>query len=185
MTEASHETAVDWGIESAQLPERIEGWRVLEIGGGSSEKVLAARGAAEVVALDEPTEALLENGGTFELVHHRAELETALHPLAIGAWLWRLVAPDGILVLGAPVLAEAAHSQYADFQRLDHPARPPWRWVSGRLALRWMVENSGFDVGGWLGERPGSNDGERIVYLQATRVDRLPALDLTRQPLGR
>jgi len=184
MTKPSDKTTLPWGLEAAQLPERLEGWRVLEVGVAEPSLDFAARGAAAVELCEQPAESVREKGETFDLLHCSAGQASELHPLAIGAWCWWLLAPGGTLVHGSTALADPELSQYAEFQRVEG-SEQRWRWLPGRLTTRWMVENSGFDVDSWLGERPGSNEGEIDTYLQATRVARPPALDLSRQPLGR
>jgi hypothetical protein len=180
MMTTSRNRGTDWGISSADLPDRIEGWRVLEVGGDGEDR-FTELGASEFVACEQPAEAINAEGGAFQLAHFSADLETELHPLSVYAWLWHLLAPDATLVVGSRVLADPAHSQYADFAPAESGAGH--RWIPGKLTLRWMVENSGFDVRRWLGERD-EQPGRASAYLQAVRVDRVPALDLTRQPLS-
>jgi hypothetical protein len=184
MTAMDPHSADIWGVEGAQLPESLDGWRVLEIGAGPGEQAYAARGAAETVICDEPSESLQAEPGQFDLIHCSVAVATELHPLAVGAWLWRLGAPDCTLVYGGVALADPELTAMAKLERESGNAERRWRWLPGRMALRWMVENSGFDVDRWIGERPGT-EGQVQLYLQARRVDRLPGLDLNRQPLGR
>jgi hypothetical protein len=145
-----------WGIEGAQLPESLDGWRVLEIGAGLGEQAYGARGAAETVICPEPSESLQAEPGRFDLIHCSAAIETELHPLAVGAWLWRLGAPSCKLVYGGVALADPELTAMAKLERESGNPECRWRWLPGRMALRWMVENSGFDVDRWIGERPGA-----------------------------
>jgi hypothetical protein len=174
-TQTEHPTAR--ALSFAQLPNRIDGWRVLEIGGSAAgEEYLTGIGASEFLALDEPSEKADLGDGDFDLAICSSDLETDLHPLAVFAWLRKALGPEGILVAGSTILPDPTLSHYARFDA--------GRWTPGRLALRWMVEVSGFDVLDWLGGREEDPLSER-AYLQAMACDRPPALDLARQPLGR
>jgi hypothetical protein len=180
MTAHSADTPAGWAVAAAELPERLDGWRVLEIGGDSGGELFRERGAAEFVSCAQPSE---DPGfdGPFNLVHCSSALETDLHPLSIFAWVWMQTVPGSVLLAGMEVLTRPAHSQFARYLPAAESAAGVARWVPGRLALRWMVEVSGFD-GDWLGERPGT---AAEGYVQAARTERPPALDLFRQPLGR
>ncbi len=184
MSESSQPQPQPW-IAGASLPERIEGWRVLEIGGDGGEAHFGGLGAAEVVAVTEPSETAVPGDAGFDLVHCGAALDSELHPLSTYAWIWRLLKPGGTLVAGSRVLAGSEHSQYTRFLSAAENGSGRPRWLPGRLALRWMVEVSGFDFDRWLAGPERGSDGESIAYLQAQRVERPPALDLDRQPLGR
>jgi hypothetical protein len=167
-----------------RLPERIDGWRVLTVGGeDGAADAFEARGAAEVVVCAEPSERFQADAGSFDLLHY-AELESDLQPLSLYAWLWLLTAPGSLLLLEAAVMPEEASSQYARFVPAGGSPTGRAHWVPGRLTLRWMVENSGFDVQGWLPDFPIGPD-RTGVRLQAVRVERSPARDLDRHPLGR
>jgi hypothetical protein len=167
-----------------RLPERIDGWRVLAVGGsGGAADALDARGAAEVVVCAEPSELLRADGRSFDLVHC-AESGGALQPMSLYAWLWQVTAPGSLLLLEAAVLPGAASSKYARFVPAGESPTGRSRWLPGRLALRWMVETSGFDVQGWLHDLPGVSD-LAVARLQAVRVERSPARDLDRHPLDR
>jgi len=167
----------------ARLPRRIDGWKVLVVGGEAGlAAAFEARGAAEVALCAEPSEQLRADAGSFDLAYC-AELESDLHPLSLYAWLWQVTAPGSLLLLEAAVLPDEASSQYARFDPAGGSPTGP-RWVPGRLTLKWMVENSGFDVQGWLSDPPAA-PGRCGVRLQAVRVERSPARDLDQHPLGR
>ena len=168
----------------ARLPGRIDGWRVLSVGGeGAVADAFGTRGAGEVVVCAEPSEQLRADVRSFDLVHC-AELGSDLQPMSLYAWLWQVTAPGSLLLLEAAVMGDAADSQYARFIPVTaSPAGRP-HWVPGRLTLRWMVENSGFNVQGWLPGFPSGPD-RAGVRLQAVRVERPPARDLDQHPLGR
>lgn len=171
-------------LSFALLPDRIDGWRVLSIGAGNAgEDYLAGLGAAERVALDEPSEDAGLEAGSFDLAICGSELETDAHPIAAYTWLRRALKPEGILIAGSGVLADPTKSQYARFVPAGGTGEAS-RWLPGRLAFRWMVEVSGFDVSGWLGDA-GDTGHDNPLYLQAKATDRLPPLDLDRQPISR
>jgi len=168
----------------ARLPERIDGWRVLAVGGqNGAADAFDARGAGEIVVCAEPSEGLRADFRSFDLVHC-TDSESDLQPMSLYAWLWQVTAPGSLLLLEAAVLDDAASSQYARFVPAGESPTGRSRWVPGRLALRWMVENSGFDVQGWLPDSPGVSP-LAVGRLQAVRVERSPARDLDRHPLGR
>ena len=172
-------------LAAAALPDRMDSWRVLTVGGtDEAEQLLEVRDVGEFVSCEAPTEDLFEDGRTFELIHLAEGLDGELHPLAVGAWAWRLTAPGAIIVVEGTVLDDSSMSQYAEFTN-SPDGDDRWSWVPGRLTFRWMIENSGFDFEDWLEVGGDAAIGCRAMAFQARRVDRLPGLDLWRQPLGR
>jgi hypothetical protein len=166
-----------WGIAAARLPDSLAGWKVLELGGtGRGRDALIQRGAATVHSCERLEE--LADRRRFDLVHYPATAKTASHPLAVLASLWHAIAPAGTLLLGSRALDDPALSQYAHCEPPTVDADDRQQWIPGRLALRWMVEVSGFEVQHWLGERRlGSHHPVTVTtYLQAVRTDREPAL---------
>jgi hypothetical protein len=176
-------TTKSWGLAAADLPERLDRWRVLEIGAAPPEGLLDERGIKDLITVPWPTEEDADRG-PFQLAHLTAGLDGELHPLSVGAWLWGRLLAGGTLVLEATVLADPAQTAFAEFVVAPSGSDQRWRWLPGRLALRWMIENSGFDDVVWLGERNGKEPETIEVCLQATRGERGPAVDLTRQPLA-
>jgi hypothetical protein len=181
----ANENPTERALSFARLPDSLDGWRVLAIGGGDPGRgYLTGIGADEYVALDQPTpDPELETGG-FDLVICGSSLETDVHPLSLFAWMRRAIKPEGALVAGSRVLSDPTKSQYARYV----PAAAMGvhsRWLPGRLAFRWMVEVSGFDVDGWLAGVGQKGESEEQAYLQARPADRAPVLDLDRQPLHR
>lgn len=173
---------------TARLVERIDGWRVLVLGENGEAAADAFRdlGAAEVAVHTEPSEQL-RDGRSFDLVHC-ALVTHDLQPLSLYALLWQLTAPGSLLLLEAAVFEDVDSSGYARFVPAGESPTGRSRWLPGRLALRWMVECSGFDVQGWLAELPAERGVEpeaALAQLQAVRADRPPAHDLDRHPLGR
>ena len=179
---AGYEHPIERALSFAQLPDSLEGWRVLEVGEvGDSRDYLEGLGAAEFVAVEDASEGAALGDSGFDLVICGSEAGGGIHPLGLYAWLRGAIRPNGVLVAGSRVIPDPKLSQYARFL----PAKPPQpsRWIPGRLAFRWMVEVSGFELTDWLGD-PGS-DLATEAHLQAKAVERAPALDLERQPLRR
>jgi hypothetical protein len=173
----------DSALAVARLPESLKGWRVLEVGSGTAEAALDKRGVEEIVTVPWPSEDIADPG-PYNLSYLAAGLDGELHPLSVGAWLWWRLHTGGTLVLDGTVLSDPEETAFADFIIDPDGSDQRWRWVPGRLALRWMIENSGFDEVAWLGEHPGQAPGTVEVSLQAVRGERGPAVDLTRQPLA-
>lgn len=136
-------------VLSQELPAELDRARLLEVAEGD-----AVEGGA----------------ASFDFVLCRDALRSSPHPLALLAELRRLAAPEGVLLLEAETDPESAHSGYARFS----PATGSGvGWIPGRLALRWMVEVSGFDVERWLGEPAAAADSR--ARLRAVRAEREPA----------
>lgn len=185
---ATRERAPELTSLTARLAERIDGWRVLVLGeqGEAAAEVFHDLGAAEVAVHTDPSERLVD-GRSFDLVHC-AVATGDLQPLSLYALLWQLTAPGSLLLLEATVLDDTESSCYARFVPAGESPTGRSRWLPGRLALRWMVETSGFDLQGWLAEPPPDRRSDldlARVQLQAVRVERPPAHDLDRHPLGR
>ena len=179
-TESQH--PIERALSLAQLPERLEGWRVLAVGDvGAARTHLEELGATGFTVLEEPSEGADLGEGGFDLALCGSEAGGGIHPLSLYTWLRQALTDKGILVAGSRVLPDPKLSQYARFVPGAAPASA--RWVPGRLAFRWMVEVSAFDLVTWLDDGDGATETQ--AYLQARAVEREPALDLARQPLGR
>jgi tRNA (mo5U34)-methyltransferase len=192
-----------WAELGAEFPGALAGQRVADIGcnAGYDAFMFSLRGAEYVLAC-EPyefieqarfLESIYETGtdfqrigwqeldperhGQFDLVHCNGLLYHERNPLELLEALRRITAPGGLLLLGSMMLADPALSDHVRFVPTDYYGDPTWWWVPGRLALRWMVETSGFDVERVLPEQPGLPGEFRTVngYLQAIRVERSPA----------
>jgi len=181
---ASSEKPTERALSFVRLPDRLDGWRVLALGGNAGEDYLTDIGASDFVSLERPSEEDAPEAGAFDLAICDCELECDAHPLAIYAWLRRALKPKGVLIAGSTVLPDPTRSRHARFLHAPDAGEAS-RWVPGRLAFRWMVEVSGFDVDGWLGERAELGKRTGLAHLQAKATDRTPALDLARQPLDR
>jgi tRNA (mo5U34)-methyltransferase len=118
-----------------------------------------------------------EAQGTFDLAHCNGLLYHARNPVGLIERLWRMLKPGGTLFLGSMMLADPTLSEYARFVPTSYYNDPSWWWVPGRLALRWILETSGFDVEGEFGEAPGPPGEFQTVngYLRAARTERPPA----------
>jgi SAM-dependent methyltransferase/predicted O-methyltransferase YrrM len=84
--------------------------------------------------------------GTFDLVHCNGLLYHEPNPLGLLQRLRLMLADGGELLLGSMMLADAELSEYVRFVRNDYASDPSWWWVPGRLALRWMMDASGFET---------------------------------------
>jgi hypothetical protein len=173
----------NWALAIARLPDSLDQWRVLEVGDGGADGLLDGRGIKDLVNVSWPSEDIADPG-PYHLAYLAAGLDGELHPLAVGAWLWWRLHTGGSLVLEGTVLADPEKTAFSDFVVDPSGSDQRWRWIPGRMTLRWMVENSGFDDVVWLDERPGNEPGTVEVALQAVKGERGPAVDLTRQPLA-
>jgi len=132
-----------------ELPADLDRARLLEVAGDSG-----VEGRAQ----------------EFDFALCRDPLRSCPYPMALLADLWRLLAPGGVLLLEAEVDPAREHSPYA---RFVPAATTGAGWVPGRLALRWMIEASGFDVERWLGDADIGADSR--AHLRALRSERAPA----------
>lgn len=186
-----------WVVLARELPEDLSGRRVLDVGSnaGYDPFVFRLRGADYVLGC-EPFEYINqarflesiyasgadfqkigwqqlepERHGSFDLVHCHGVLYHEPDPMGLLARLWQMTAPGGTLLLGSMMLADPTLSEYARFVPTTYYGDSTWWWVPGRLALRWMIETSGFDVDGDFGEHPGPPGEFRTVngYFRARR----------------
>ena len=185
-----------------EVPEDLRGKRVVDVGcnAGYDSFMFRLRGADHVLGC-EPHEfveqaRLLESiyrsgvefdrigwqelhperHGIFDLAHCNGLLYHERNPIGLLERLWELVRPGGTLLLGSMMLADPTLSAHARFVPTSYYSDESWWWVPGRLALRWMVETSGFDVESEFGVAPGPpGEFETISgYLRATRTGRAP-----------
>jgi SAM-dependent methyltransferase len=192
-----------WRELDPYLAEDVVGTRVLDVGSGAGYDcfAFAARGATEVVgcewtaAIEQARflEGVYSSGATFEdwnwedldperqgtydIVHCHGVLQRVAAPMKLLGRLWRMTAPDGVLMLGSSLLDSPDLSRYTAFAPITAERSAP-EWIPGRLTLRWMVETSGFDPGAWLGEQPsrGASPPTTEAYIRARRSERPPAI---------
>jgi tRNA (mo5U34)-methyltransferase len=191
-----------WVVLGDELPQDLSGSRVLDVGcnAGYDPFMFRLRGAEYVLGC-EPfefieqahfLESIYRTGvdfqrlrwqeldpadqGDFDLVHCHGVLYHQLEPMALLSRLWEMTKPGGTLLLGSMMLADPALSEYARFVPLSYYGDPTWWWVPGRLAMRWMIETSGFDVDVSFGDAPGPPGEFQTIngYVRAIRVDRPP-----------
>lgn len=191
-----------WRDLAAALPDDLADARVLDVGceAGYDCFAFARHGVSDVVGCEwdgaieqaELLESLYESGvsfeaitwegldperhGAFDLIHCHGVLQRVAAPMNMLGRLWRMSAPGGLLLIGSALLDRPDLSRHIGFASAGEDRAEP-AWVPGRLALRWMVETSGFDPGGWFGESPHASHGgaESSAYLTARRSERPPA----------
>lgn len=193
-----------------RVPESLADQRVLDVGSnaGYDPFMFHLRGAEHVLAC-EPFEFIEqarflerlyrtdidfqplgwqeldpEVHGRFDLVHCHGVLYHEAHPMAMLERLRAMVAPDGRLLLGSMMLADPELSEYARFVPGAYYGDRTWWWVPGRLALRWMIEATGFEITGEFGWHDGLPGEFRTSngYLDAKLAERTSELT---SPYGR
>jgi SAM-dependent methyltransferase len=114
-----------------------------------------------------------EMHGVFDIVHCNGVLYHELHPMLMIQKLREMVADNGKLLLGSMVLERAETSEYVRFVPCEYYGDPTWWWVPGRLAIRWMLETSGFVVEEQFGTAPGPSGEFPVVttYFLAAPAD--------------
>ena len=174
-----------WAILGPEVPEDLADRRVLDIGDPSlgiddASEALLERGAREVVRWEPPADLERDSGEGFDLVYCRDTLQRDPRPMNFLSRLWHLTAEGAALLIESKVIPTSEQSRYARFVAGAAAGDSSPEWLPGRLALRWSVETSGFDVDRWLPSAATEpKDSDAIsAYLQATRVARQPAIDL-------
>jgi len=158
----------------AGLPASLAGSRVLNLGSPNPEDRdrFECLDAELVVEETSPLGHSPGPPGSFDFIHCAA-LPVSGRQLLVLSRLWRLAAPSASLLLGSRVLDDVAVSRYLG---VEVTSAAVLEWVPGRLALRWMVESSGFDVLHWLAEEAVvSAPSTPFAYLAARRSNRTPA----------
>jgi SAM-dependent methyltransferase len=85
-----------------------------------------------------------ERHGRFDLIHCHGVLYHEPHPMAMLAALRRMLAPGGTMLFGSMMLADPELSEHLRFVPTSYYGDPTWWFVPGRLAMRWMLEATGF-----------------------------------------
>lgn len=192
-----------WVALGAQLEADLSGRRVLDVGcnAGYDPFMFRLRGAEYVLGC-EPyefirqarfLESIYQSGadfqqigwqeldparhGTFDLVHCHGVLYHELDPIGLLQRLADMTEPGGTLLLGSMMLGDRRLAEHVRFVPTEYYGDGTWWWVPGQLALRWMIQASGFDVVGEFGESPGPPGEFRTIngYFRATRGERAPA----------
>lgn len=159
-----------WMGLSGHVPD-LSGKRILDVGSnaGYDPFMFHLRGAEEILAC-EPFEfhdqALFlesiyrtgidfqqigwqdldpEQHGKFDLIHCHGVLYHEPHPMAMLVALRRMLAAGGTMLFGSMMLASAELSEHIRFVPTSYYGDPTWWFVPGRLAMRWMLEATGFE----------------------------------------
>lgn len=155
-----------------ELVPDLAGKRVLDVGSnaGYDPFMFKLRGAAEVLAC-EPFEFIHqarflesiyrtgidfqqigwqqldhEKQGVFDFVHCHGVLYHEPNPLGMLLRLRSMLAADGEMLFGSMMHASAEQSEYIRFVPDAYAGDRTWWFVPGRLAMRWMLEVTGFEV---------------------------------------
>jgi tRNA (mo5U34)-methyltransferase len=155
-----------------ELVPALDGKRVLDVGSnaGYDPFMFKLRGAAEVLAC-EPFEFIHqarflesiyrtgidfqqigwqqldnEKQGVFDFVHCHGVLYHEPNPLGMLLRLRSMLAADGEMLFGSMMHASAEQSEYIRFVPDAYAGDRTWWFVPGRLAMRWMLEVTGFEV---------------------------------------
>jgi SAM-dependent methyltransferase len=204
-----------WRELGATIPDDLHGKRVLDVGSnaGYDPFMFHLRGAEYVLAC-EPFEFIEQarflervyrtgidfrrigwqeldpaTHGTFELVHCHGVLYHDLHPAALLQRLRPMLVPGGTLYFGSMMLADPELSEYARFVPGAYYGDPSWWWVPGRMAMRWLLEASGFAVRRQLPVHDGP-PGEFATmngYFECVAADPAPGatrVDVSGAPVG-
>jgi SAM-dependent methyltransferase/predicted O-methyltransferase YrrM len=160
-----------WESIGDHVPD-LSGKRVLDVGSnaGYDPFMFKLRGAREVLAC-EPYEFVhqarflesiyrtgvdfreigwqqLDPGehGLFDFIHCHGVLYHEPNPMGMLLRLRSMLAPDGEMLFGSMLHASAEQSEYIRFVPDAYAGDKTWWFVPGRLAMRWMLEVSGFEV---------------------------------------
>jgi hypothetical protein len=169
-----------WSLLEPAVPVALKGKRVLlcspAVVADDLEQRLSDRGAA-VVRWD-PVVANTVDATGCHLAICVELLQSDPHPSRILGRLWASLVLGGTLLVQSLVIDEPGKSQFARFVSRAAGTGDS-EWLPGRLALRWSLETSGFDVVRWLDSgkaTPPSREGS--AYLEVARVERYPSLTL-------
>lgn len=158
-----------WSFLEQHVPD-LAGLRVLDIGSnaGYDPFMFKLKGAEHVLAC-EPFEFIeqaqflesiyrtgidfrrigwqqLDPGlhGRFDVVHCHGVLYHEPDPIGLLQRLRAMLADDGLLLFGSLLHGSSERSEYIRFVPDAYAGDPTWWFVPGRLAMRWMLEVTGF-----------------------------------------
>jgi tRNA (mo5U34)-methyltransferase len=191
-----------WESIGGHVPD-LSGKRVLDVGSnaGYDPFMFKLRGASEVVAC-EPyefvhqarfLESIYRTGvdfreigwqqldpsehGLFDYVHCHGVLYHEPNPLGMLLRLRAMLASGGEMLFGSMLHALPEQSEYIRFVPDAYAGDKTWWFVPGRLAMRWMLEVSGFEVRELtLTEGPRGEFRTLNGYFQAKPVAIVPEL---------
>lgn len=161
-----------WESLGEHVPEDLSGRRALDVGSnaGYDPFMLKLRGAKEVMACEpfafihqaQFLESIYRTGvdfrqigwqqldpqehGLFDFIHCNGVLYHEPNPLGMLLRLRSMLAPGGEMLFGSMLHASAEESEYIRFVPDAYAEDRTWWFVPGRLAMRWMLEVSGFAV---------------------------------------
>jgi SAM-dependent methyltransferase len=150
----------------------LQGTRVLDVGSnaGYDPFMFKLRGANEVVACEpfaffrqmQFLESIYRTGielrqigwqqldprelGRFDLIHCNGVVYHDPNPLGMLLRLRSMLADDGEMLFGSMLHGAAEQSEYIRFVPDAYAGDKTWWFVPGRLAMRWMLEVTGFAV---------------------------------------
>jgi SAM-dependent methyltransferase len=87
-----------------------------------------------------------ELDGRFDLVHCHGVLYHEVDPLGLLEKLFEMTEPGGLCLFGSMMHADPLHADLARFVPIDYFGDDTWWWVPGPVAMREMLEASGFEV---------------------------------------
>jgi SAM-dependent methyltransferase len=117
--------------------------------------------------------------GQFDVIHCGGILYHEANPMALLQTLRPLLRDSGTFFLGSMMLAEPELGELIRFVPDSFYNDPTWWMVPGRLALRWMLETSGFAVTKEFGVTEGPPGHFRVIYGYMRCAARAPAAHLT------
>ncbi|MHB2000813.1 MAG: DUF1698 domain-containing protein [Solirubrobacteraceae bacterium] len=191
-----------WESLGEHVPD-LTGKRVLDVGSnaGYDPFMFKLRGASEIVAC-EPfefvhqakfLESIYETGvdfrqigwqqldpgehGQFDFVHCHGVLYHEPNPLGLLLRLRSMLKPDGEMLFGSVMHASIEQSEYIRFVPDAYASDKTWWFVPGRLAMRWMLEVTGFWVEELIvAEGPSGEFRTLDGYFRAQPTDIAPEL---------
>jgi len=194
-----------WVDLGREVPEDLSGKRILDIGSNAGYDPFMFRllGADYVLGCEpyeffyqaEFLESIYRTGvdfkkigwqqlspaehGRFDLVHCHGILYHEPTPLLLLQKLREMLADGGEMVLGTMMLADPELSEMTRFVPGSFNGDPTWWTVPGRLATRWMLEATGFEVVSEFSVAPGPAGEFEVMqgYFRTVGMDPSPLLE--------